>query len=87
MSLLQKRAEGKELPPIKSQFVKLKFSDFSTTTAECSSLQLVLEKFETLCQRAYLRKKIPVRLVGIGIHFQPIQSQIKQLDLPLSDVC
>jgi len=88
MQSLQKRAERKELPPIKSQFVKLKFCDFSSTTAECSSTQLSLESFKTLCQRAYSRKNIPVRLVGVGMHFHPKQSQEGgQLDLPLGDCC
>lgn len=50
-------------------FVKLKFSDFSRTTIERSGLAVSRENAEMLCQEAFGRKALPVRLIGIGVRF------------------
>jgi DNA polymerase-4 len=64
-------------------FVKIKFSDFSQTTIECSGSQLVLSDFQQLCRDAYARKESPVRLLGVGVRFVDLREDqpFYQLDL------
>ena len=53
---------------VKSLFVKIKFSNFQTTTVE-NHLYTVysMERFLDLLETAFARKKIPVRLIGAGV--------------------
>src|SRR5688500_12438572 len=55
---------------IKNQFVKVKFNDFTQTTAECTSMDFNMDAFQQLCQTAYQRYQLPVRLLGVGVHFR-----------------
>lgn len=55
---------------IKKLFVKLKFSDFKRTTAECSVAELDKGKFRRLLGEAYSRSRLNVRLIGAGVRFQ-----------------
>jgi DNA polymerase-4 len=64
---LQKRLRGYD-KRIKNLFVKLKFNDFKSTTAEQTHDQLSMELFEKLIQKAWQRQEKPVRLVGLGVH-------------------
>ncbi len=50
-------------------FVKLKFADFTRTTIERSGLKISRKNAEMLCQEAFGRKALPVRLIGIGVRF------------------
>jgi DNA polymerase IV len=50
-------------------FVKIKFSDFSVTTVECAGSGIVVADFQSLCCEAYARKKLAVRLLGVGVRF------------------
>ncbi len=56
---------------LKKVFVKLKFSDFSQTTAERSTANLNLEVARDLLSVALSRKELPVRLIGLGVGFMP----------------
>lgn len=60
-----KRAEA--LSSIHTLFVKLKFNDFQQTTVECVHDSLDLNILCQLIHEGFLRKRIPVRLLGIGI--------------------
>jgi len=62
---------------IKNQFVKVKFNNFAQTTAECIAADLKLNVFQQLCQTAYLRYQLPVRLLGLGVHFRDEDNEIK----------
>lgn len=64
-------------------FVKIKFADFSTTTIERSAGALSLIELQSLCGEAYERKKMPVRLMGVGVKFIDLQQEkpFIQLDL------
>lgn len=53
---------------IKNQFIKLKFSDFKQSSAEEISGGVNFETFLHLFQKSYDKKK-PLRLIGIGVHF------------------
>ena len=63
------------------QFVKIKFSNFQTTTMECEAIsQPRLAVFRNLLQQAVVRGGgLPVRLLGVGVRFkdclagQPVQ--------------
>ncbi len=53
---------------IRSAFVKIRFSDFSSTTHECQLTTVPdLEIFRSLLSSAISRKPLPIRLLGIGV--------------------
>ena len=54
---------------IRKIFVKLKFNDFTRTTAERAGLGTGLQDFRTLLAEAYGTTGKPVRLIGIGVRF------------------
>jgi DNA polymerase-4 len=54
---------------IRTIFVKLKFSDFSRTTAERAGLAPSLPDFRALLAEAFRRTGKPVRLIGLGVRF------------------
>jgi len=56
---------------IKKVFVKLKFNDFTQTTAEKSTASLSLDVVQDLLEVALSRKELPVRLIGLGVGFMP----------------
>ncbi len=63
-------------------FVKLKFSDFSRTTAERAGLAPALPEFRLLLAEAFGRTGKPVRLIGVGVRFAdptPADTQIPLL--------
>ncbi len=64
-------------------FVKIKFSDFTSTTIERSGAALSLAEFQPLCRDAYMRKEAPVRLLGVGVRFVDLREDqsFYQLDL------
>lgn len=64
-------------------FVKLKFSDFSTTTIERSASAVSLLELQSLCEEAYGRKKIPVRLIGLGVRFIDLRESNRFFQLEL----
>ncbi|MDI1353061.1 MAG: DNA polymerase IV [bacterium] len=55
---------------IKNQFVKIKTSDFKLISAETKSNQADRTLFLRLFEKAYVNHSKPIRLVGIGVHFQ-----------------
>jgi DNA polymerase-4 len=60
-------------------FVKLKFNDFTRTTAERAGLAPTLQDFRSLLGEAFARTGKPVRLIGVGVRFaepEPEQAQI-----------
>ena len=50
-------------------FVKLKFADFTRTTIERTGLAITQKNADSLCQEAFGRKALAVRLIGIGVRF------------------
>ena len=55
--------------PIKQQFVKIKFYDFTQTTIECLSQQVNPDIFVNLLEQGFLRGNKPMRLIGLGVRF------------------
>jgi DNA polymerase IV len=64
-------------------FVKIKFTDFTTTTTERSGAIFTLLEFQQLCRDAYARQEKPVRLLGVGVRFVDLREDqpFYQLDL------
>jgi len=62
-------------------FVKLKFNDFTRTTAERAGLTPTLQAFHSLLAEAFGRTGKPVRLIGVGVRFAEPAPDDAQLDL------
>lgn len=78
---LQTRLSRHRERPIKNQFVKLKFHNFTQTTIERSSRELNFTLFQQLCREAHARKPIAVRLIGLGVDFAETTTGFEQLSL------
>ncbi len=66
---------------IKNQFIKVKSSDFKLASAEIKSSQLDLEAYIDLFHKINLNHPKPIRLLGIGVHFQHNTAEERQLKL------
>lgn len=64
-------------------FAKVKFSDFSTTTIERSGSVPATNEYEALIADAVQRKKLPVRLLGIGVRFVDEREEQEAIQLEL----
>ena len=68
--------------PVTKVFVKLKFSDFKTTTKECAGSAIEATTFAPLVEEAFARNPHAVRLLGVGVRFQdPDRLDRRQLEL------
>jgi len=58
--------------PLKKQFVKIKFSNFQSTTMECLvGGELQIDRFQHLYRQSMARGNgLPIRLLGMGVRFQ-----------------
>lgn len=64
----RRMSRGDYADRIRGFVVKVKFSDFQTTTHETAARKWPVEKdFEILLRRAWERRGDPVRLIGIGV--------------------
>lgn len=64
-------------------FVKVKFSDFTTTTMERLGTKADLEDYRSLCSEAYERRRLPVRLLGLGVRLVDLKGEAGQHQLEL----
>src|SRR6476660_7210666 len=78
MADLAQKESTREITKI---FVKLKFNDFTRTTAERAGLTPTLEAFRSLLAEAFGRTGKPVRLIGVGVRFAEPAPDDAQLDL------
>src|SRR6266403_4182480 len=78
MADLAQKESTREITKI---FVKLKFNDFTRTTAERAGLAPALEHFRSLLAEAFVRTGKPVRLIGLGVRFAEPAPEDAQLDL------
>lgn len=60
---------------IKNQYIKIKYNNFKQTTIERSSSTPILNQYKNLLLEIYHNKKLPIRLLGIGVHFTEDTSQ------------
>jgi len=63
---------------IHKAFVKVKFSDFTRTTRECIDPHPALETFSRLFREARSRSSHPIRLLGAGVRFKPVDESPDQ---------
>jgi len=78
MADLAQKESTREITKI---FVKLKFNDFTRTTAERAGLQPALEDFRSLLAEAFARTGKPVRLIGVGVRFADTTPENAQMNL------
>jgi DNA polymerase IV len=62
-------------------FVKLKFADFTRTTAERAGLEPSISAFRLLLEEAFARTGKAVRLIGLGVRFAEVKPPEAQLPL------
>jgi DNA polymerase-4 len=62
-------------------FLKMKFFDFSQTTIERQQTAPRLADYGMLCEEAWQRGGIPVRLLGIGVRLVDLTDSSGQMDL------
>ncbi|MDR0703102.1 MAG: DNA polymerase IV [Azoarcus sp.] len=55
--------------PVRQAMVKVKFADFTRTTAECVSAAPSEAVWAALLDEAWTRRERPVRLLGVGVRF------------------
>ncbi|HJT82249.1 MAG TPA: DNA polymerase IV [Chthoniobacterales bacterium] len=67
--LMAELAQKEANRPITGIFVKLKFHDFSRTTADRAGLDPALPSFHLLLAEAFSRAEKNVRLIGLGVRF------------------
>ena len=77
---LEKTQKRMNLRP-RTLFVKLRFDDFETTTIQMAGSSPSQIGFAHLCEQAWQRGKRPVRLIGLGVQFFPLNAP-EQLELP-----
>lgn len=68
-------------------FVKIRFADFSRTTAECVMTSIDESTIDKLLETAFQRRDLPVRLLGVGIRLaeQKLEKMDDQLHLFSTD--
>jgi DNA polymerase IV len=80
--LMADLAQKESTRDVRKVFVKLKFHDFTRTTAERAGLEPTLPAFRSLLAEAFARTGKPVRLIGVGVRFAepaPADAQIPLL--------
>ena len=66
----------------KSLVVKIRFQDFTLTTAQTTNSLVEKSLFLPLIKQAWERRQMPVRLLGIGVHFaEPWRAEQLSLEL------
>jgi DNA polymerase IV len=79
--LMADLAQKESTRAITKIFVKLKFNDFTRTTAERAGLAPALPDFRSLLAEAFVRTGKPVRLIGVGVRFTETTLENAQIDL------
>jgi len=65
------RAKQNQRLVAKSLIVKLRFDDFETTTIQMAGTGPNKNAYKRLCSEAWQRGRRPVRLIGLGLQFNP----------------
>lgn len=76
-------SQKKQKLPIKALYVKLRFNNFKTTTAQLIAVKPDIYTYRTLIKTAWNRGLRPVRLIGLGIQFEDMDKMDRQLKLPI----
>ena len=76
---------ARDRPPVHKAFAKVRFSDFSRTTAECVASAPDEAIWLRLLDEAHARKALPVRLLGVGVRFAEEDGSERPAQIPLFD--
>jgi DNA polymerase IV len=79
--LMADLAQKESMREITKIVVKLKFNDFTSTTAERAGPEAILQNFRSLLHEAFTRTGKPVRLIGVGVRFADATPKDAQLEL------
>jgi DNA polymerase-4 len=79
--LMAELAQKEAARSVTKIFVKLKFADFTRTTAERAGLEPSLDAFRSLLAEAFGRTGKKVRLIGVGVRFAETEPANAQLPL------
>jgi DNA polymerase-4 len=79
--LMADLAQKESTRAITKIFVKLKFNDFTRTTAERAGIEPTLQDFRSLLAEAFARAGKPVRLIGLGVRFAETTPESAQIPL------
>lgn len=79
---LEQRLERHGHPATMARFVKVRFDDFSITTMEERGHDANRQRLLELLTSAWQRKRLPVRLLGVGVRINP-DNDSPQLSLQL----
>ncbi|MCP4334361.1 MAG: DNA polymerase IV [Gammaproteobacteria bacterium] len=66
---------------IQNCFLKMKFFDFNQTTVERQQTTPNIDDYAMLCEEAWSRAEIPVRLLGLGVRLIDLTDDSGQMDL------
>ncbi len=77
------RLSGGQDGRIASLCLKLRFDDFTATTAQMPGFEPELAHYRELLRKAWSRGRRPERLVGVGVRFG-CGDRLRQLPLDLS---
>ena len=66
---------------IQNCFLKMKFFDFNQTTIERQQTEPSYDDYAMLCEEAWQRGQVPVRLLGIGARLIDLTDASGQMDL------
>ena len=66
---------------IQNCFLKMKFYDFNQTTIERQQTSPSLDDYSMLCEEAWQRGAVPVRLLGLGVRLIDLTDASGQMDL------
>ena len=68
---LIKRLKEKDINdrPIKSCFIKIKYSNFKVNSSQVSTTKITFIAFHNLLEKIYNTKSSPIRLLGVGVQF------------------
>jgi len=66
---------------IQNCFLKMKFFDFNQTTVERQQTVPNIDDYAMLCEEAWLRAEVPVRLLGLGVRLIDLTDDSGQMDM------
>jgi len=66
---------------IQNCFLKMKFFDFNQTTVERQQTTPNIDDYAMLCEEAWLRAEVPVRLLGLGVRLIDLTDDSGQMDM------
>jgi len=69
LRLRLRRSKDDKNRQVNKLFIKLKFSNFTSTTMETINQQINPRVYNSLCKQAFERQGLPVRLLGVGVRF------------------